>query len=566
MGKLIILILLTVVLIYGCQKILEKEESIYTPKSIDFCRDIEKDSSYFLQSEILICYINYGKINGSANCNEEEKNLCDIGIAVKTNNLSYCNNYFCYFGFGINVRNSSMCSLFNSSEDTRYCLLGFAIKNIDTNLCKTLVYEENVTTPKMPNFASANYDDTRMNTFESDYCYFEIARLTKNETVCHWLDSPVKEECVYTIALDKGYLNLCDESGENRIDCRRKVILRNAMREQKVEECYKAGDFDYDMAECAVTIAVKTKDPSVCEQLPKGFGSVQEDCYYKLALSTGDINLCDKADNVGCYQMLTSKDDYEACGNLPQDASMYCYANFLCNISDLGPGCYNELENRYSEVITRALSENNSLICEELGNVKQICYYKFAKKLGFSPSDVFKYELFGDSEQLCERLQGKVKDKCYFNLAMETLDERYCEKTIRHVKRCAENVFLLKRNLTRDQLMSAVQARINNENSKLGIKESGFDNAWEGFNGHVGVLDIYNDGYEKLDGEKFNLYKNFRLIDIDGCRGNSIVFPKRQTSEDEWDIRHCLLEFNTPSQGHILEVTYDDKTVLVDHD
>ena len=550
----VIVLALVVMVVSSCQK---TKDTISRPTNIEVCRNIKEDGiEYLLVPDSLQCYINYVKLKGAAECTQEEAYLCDVGTAIRTDNGSYCkDDHACFVACGVSYGDANRCAKIEEAQNRNLCILGVAIAKKDISLCD--ISETNETNTQLP------ITDLK------SMCYIEIAKAAKNIKICDRMDSEYKQGCYYVTALSKKEVDACDDAGDRRVECRKKLIFEKAVQNENIDDCFMAGDFDYDVAECITQIAVSKNDESICKRLPDWFGSVQGECHKRVALKEGDISMCEKIDDPlyegrECYERLSSAETYNRCGSMSQSAAIQCYLNSLCKINGINADCYGTLSSRMSEVTSKALKENKASICEELDNIKPLCYYRFADKLGFYLNDVFKYELFDQDEQLCEKAQGKLREKCFFNLGIEKLDAIYCANAGQYAERCYKNVFLTSKGLTKEQLLTAAQSRVTDENKKIGIASSATSNAGGYFMGAPGVFDVYNDGPEKLDGTNFNLYKDFKLVDIDGCEGNAVVFPKRQTTEDEWDLRHCILEFNSAVEGNILEVTYNGETVLVE--
>lgn len=259
----------------------------------------------------------------------------------------------------------------------------------------------------------------------------------------------------------------------------------------------------------------------------------------------------------GWYYALWTKECYSSTENLIE-----CRLVRNCHY-DRRSECFDEITQVVSEIVARAWRENDPQACKEIKRQLQfICDYKFAQKLEFTLDEVFINNMKDQGFNLCIELSGPLRKKCFFNLALEQSDPKYCHETGDLKDRCTESVSFIWNNINQEDLFLITKSRLNPEAKRLNIKFDHLLDIEEYLVGERGRLKIYNGGSLPLEGKKFNLYKNMRLVDIDGCREESLIYPLNVAEEGKEPV--CKLDFSTKAEGLVLEVTYDGKTVLVD--
>lgn len=579
--KLVILVLLILIMalmaIFTSQP-KKNHEPGRMPADIEYCRNLtDLGRQYSEFSNRLYCYIRYGKEKGNAECNEWEKPLCDIGIAAGESNLSYCNSLECewgiialghgrycdhnecFFGIGFGTGNTTLCQTLDNPTYRGYCIMGAAIGQGDLKSCELIGVNES-----QEKAADIVYDLTEnyRGSLLRNLCYLGIAERTQEDAICKKASSGYKERCYYGIAQATIDMDLCNHAGPDKERCMRDVLYQQAAERGDVNKCYDMGEYEqYDLGECILMVAKKTRDRSVCGSIPERFGDIiRRRCFLELALTEMDLTICadigrSTNEEAECYETLSSPDSLDICRNLSIYDRPKCYMPALRKAHNLTT---EEFQRLTGEVTQRAIEEDNASICDALGDLKMFCYSQFAAKLGFSLGDVLNYQSLGQDEGLCEQIDEDMRQKCYFNLAIEKLDDTYCMKTGKYLTRCAENVGFLSRNYTRGQVMNLLKLRFSEEGREYGIKSSMTTPAFK---------DVYNEGSVRMTGSEFNLYLNLKLMDPDGCRGNLIVYPKKEkSSTEEWDLRHCILDISTGgTNGDIIEITYQGQTVYVDY-
>ena len=247
---------------------------------------------------------------------------------------------------------------------------------------------------------------------------------------------------------------------------------------------------------------------------------------------------------------------------------MSCQLASVCKNKGITSDCFEALKEYVSENTNRALAANNSKICEEVEpKLRFLCYYQFGKKLEFTLEEVFINNLKGQDLELCSSLSGQLRKKCFFNLALQNQDPHFCTETNELNQKCMESISLIWNRVSHDDLYIITKPRKEPKTPDLSIKLIFLLDLEEYLVGERGWLKIYNDGDSNLTGSNFYLFKNLRLVDVDGCRNNVLLYSGRLVMEswgDESDPRLCYLDFSTEAKNRILEVTYDGKTVLVD--
>ncbi len=241
-----------------------------------------------------------------------------------------------------------------------------------------------------------------------------------------------------------------------------------------------------------------------------------------------------------------------------------CEAVKLCKNRYPPSSCYDDVWYSISENVELALAENNSNHCKEIKEpLRFICYYKFAKRLEFTLDETFMYNLEGQDFNLCAGLSEAPRKKCFFNLALENHNLGYCNETEQLKSKCEEAISFISEDISQEELLLIFKQRISNDGEKLAVYLP-YLREVEGYRiaGERGTLEIYNNGSVPLDGKKLNLYKNLRLVDVDGCRENEVIRPLKLVDIGEDSV--CRLDFTTPAAGWVLEVTYGEKTIFAD--
>ena len=249
------------------------------------------------------------------------------------------------------------------------------------------------------------------------------------------------------------------ESVQTRNDCYKTF----ALREKNLDYCESIiteGDFTairdgkgkVQRYECFIGVSAEVLDGSLCDDLPKDVPKAQ--CYRNIGIKTQDSSMCMKIkdENNSIYYeeclsgiSTSTLKDCETIDNFNRKNT--CITNIAKTRKDINI-C--DLE-KDSPAIRRTTNEGREI----LNNDRDGCYIEIAKitldKGICDKVDESKYKYCTDAieneiEKLkprelltvetCNEKEGKKQEVCFFNLALQDLDESHCSKVAGDNKRC----------------------------------------------------------------------------------------------------------------------------------
>lgn len=429
------LCIITVLFIIGCTEELKTEyRLIYDPPNIKFCDDIPFSEPYTVASgfDKSACYISYGYSQKNAiNCEVEEKQLCNIGVNIKNNNNTFCNTEMCSFGEGLFSSNVALCDSLNTSVQTKFCRLGFAIKNDQFELCDSLIYEQKLEDklPSMPTYYGLR-----------DSCYALIALQTDSPSLCRNLNATQMESCFLFLAYKTKKQEICEDTGENKKECLKKLLIEKAINLSDERICYTL-DVDYDTTDCVIQIAKAKQNEHICENIPNYYGSEQEICYKEVAIAKNDVSLCEQTDgsiSEECYHEILLHSEYpeEVCLSLNLTGFVKCYKQIDCNKSNNKTLCESVVED----------AKNNPELCEYESSErnKQDCYGSYAIRsrkfeyclLSVPVQCVVDFAVATNNISYCDTLDYDYLHSCYRTFNITIIAEHKIEKGISDIEEC----------------------------------------------------------------------------------------------------------------------------------
>ena len=319
------------------------------------------------------CYINaYNNLTDETACESLDKDLtivtkdqCYFKTALNKKEEDLCGRAgefsdSCYYSLAIEKENMEICGKIEDSNLKNYCYYYNSIKNSFVRPCQ-LIDEDGF---KNLCFAEASkkssYCDEIGDTQLKKYCREIIAYRTNDVELCDR-----NKNCVIALAVKTNEYNLCEELN-NYIaikDCKITVAIENKNLD--------AGDFCLNSDQkvennCFFNLAIKTGDEKYCKKIKnKEFGEILDvtnnKCFLRLVRTVADRTICDniadKSTRDMCFQwatpeMIKANEDPSFCETIPAhdiyDKSK-CYYNialknndyqFCKKITDLPPSRY----------------------------------------------------------------------------------------------------------------------------------------------------------------------------------------------------------------------------------
>jgi len=481
---------------------------IYNPFSIEDCRSLEESEEYSdipLITDKMICLANYGKIAGNySECNGEEEPFCMGGFAVNLNNATICDDESCFLAIGL-TSDVELCeNIAYEEKSARY----IDFEEEARNICKL-------------GAAVAKKDISICKKFEEEsylkyYCSINVAKQTKNKNICESLEERVAEECFFIVAIEKNDKSLCKKALERRQECEDIIVNKRAKKELNPFKCYQLEDY-YEAAACITAIATEKSDIKLCDNLEAGFGQVRKECYEEVAMNNDEISFCEKLLDYPsaneCYKKILDKNRHsiKLCEALEDTSLLYCARNIDCEKSNEKARCFEFSQN---------VLKNNELFITP--NNESVCI-----------------EITGRSVQ---------KEQCFYNLAIDKKDLRLCGLSGSLTDRCSKNVLLVAIEKDKNRIRDTLKKRIN---SSFNVGFSGSDGT---------VFAVKNNGKFDLDPSKFMLFREFKLMTLDGCKEKSS--RKAKIGDVPLEDRKCSLIHNSYPVA-LFEVTYNGITVFV---
>jgi hypothetical protein len=241
-----------------------------------------------------------------------------------------------------------------------------------------------------------------------DFCVRSVAKKTGDEKVCdEYFKDDIKNraDCYADIGGETGKLELCDQSG--RISGHTEVKW----------DCYKDA-------------GVKKEDPDICAKISDP--EKKSECYGTLGQKMNRIDLCQEASKAkkgnymadGCFKTLAEKsNDPTLCKNIEYEPSRdLCYLNIA--VKTKNPNACLGMSEEYGHYCTGRVTGNPEE-CEYAGRHKDLCLADSAETSGNS--------------QVCEKLEGYLKEQCYEGVVRTTGDESLCEKIPNRRDACLMN-------------------------------------------------------------------------------------------------------------------------------
>ena len=186
--------------------------------------------------------------------------------------------------------------------------------------------------------ATVNYDETKCDAIESvaikDGCFLKVAIDGGKADVCENLTSG-KSECYSILALKQKDPRLCESIPKSR------EICLDAYRKKDSGNCLEA---DFYTRQCNEAVAFN--DISYCE----GIVDFSEECYLSIATETNNADLCAK---------ITVSQDH-------------CYYQIAINTNNVNI-CNLLAEGRDNCVADIAFDTNNKALCDQAGTQKESC-------------------------------------------------------------------------------------------------------------------------------------------------------------------------------------------------
>lgn len=406
----------------GC-KDLQVISNINNPSGIEYCRNLPYDEEGydFYISDKIICYSNFGKLKGNyEDCVNDELNYCKGGVAYSKNNVSICEDSFCYLSYGIAAKDIRLCGVLGGEEKS-FCVLGVAVSKNDINLCDY-------------------FEDEKI--FGLGYiCKISIAKRTRSISICEGLEQYSREECYLVLALETKNVYLCNQAGDAKVECEKNLLIEKAIKEKNEKICYGISEFDYDVADCVVEVAKSKKDEGLCEDLPDWYGSVQQECFKELAIVNKDVKLCEKTYgeiSVECYGgvLVQFKNPEEVCLSLKNESFVACYPNLDCSKSLNKEKC--------EKVIEDAL--NNPKLCEHepFEGAKLDCYSSYAVRSknfayclkGHHTKCVTDFAVTTNDISICDSLTYDQLHSCYRAFNVSVITEHKQKLGINDIQEC----------------------------------------------------------------------------------------------------------------------------------
>lgn len=508
--KLLIFIILLAVLIIGCQGIIKTdfEKNNLNQPNIEDCRNLDDKGDYSdfqLIGEKEICLANYGKTsNNYTLCNQEEEPYCMGGVAVNSKRLDICKDEACFLAAGL-ASDQNFCE--NAEYDKEKAWI-FNFEKEARQICKF-----GVAISKKDKSICTSLDE-QMRYF----CQINLAKMTRDVSICESMEEGYDFECFFIVALEKKDKLLCKRAGERQTECENIIVKKRAETELNPNKCYQLEDY-YDAAACVTEIAAKKSDIKLCDNLEAGFGQVRKECYEKVAMNGNKISDCEKLLDYPsaneCYKRILDKNynSIKLCEALVDIPLAYCVRNVDCEKSNDKARCLEFSQN---------IIKNNELF--------------------ISPSN----------ESVCRELTGRIiqKEQCFYNLAIEKNELSLCELSGSLANRCSKNILLRATEKDSNEIRDILKKRLN---SSFNIGFSGSDGTY---------FAVMNNGKLDLYPSKFALYREFKLMTIDGCNEKSPRKARIEEGVPPLEERECNLRHDSYPEA-LFEVTYDGITVFV---
>ncbi len=412
------LFIISLLILSGCS---EQSSNLSTSSNLDIgtCRNITTTDNQdnLGVNDKIECYVNYGMNNGADACDENEKEICKIGIAAKNKDTDYCLNYDpqCYLIFGLAVKDNKICQSIVDNYGKKLCLFGVATSLKDKGSCDRLVEENN---PEMEYLQQQCYltiasksKDTELcdnlNDIYNSSCYYNIAVSTLNVELCEKAGDK-KYQCYSNIAEITINKSLCEKSDSFKQSCYEKILEKqNELRYQKavnsndLEACKQIINNTGRVNRCIIEIAINLKDITICNQFSN---SDKEQCLYALAIPTLNENLCEYGN------------EYENCIT---SIAIGKKDNKLCEL----------LEDVLIEVPKCQWNVMSKISLEPLNYTR--CYQ--SEQLNLNNAFCIEYTSLANNESKgCDMIPdnsrtGYARYDCFEKLAMQTKNPIYCE-------------------------------------------------------------------------------------------------------------------------------------------
>ena len=272
------------------------------------------------------------------------------------------------------------------------------------------------------------------------FCLNFITQLTEDADFCDKIfEESEREQCLSELASQTGDYKICDNI-KNRIFKNQCYI--GAYNNLSDETACELLDEDLTLVtkdQCYFKTALNKKEENLCEQA----GKFSDSCYYVLAIEKGDMDICDKVADSSlknyCYYYNSIKDSFvrpcrlisenglkNLCLAEASEKSIYCDE---ISDSQLKKHCREsiayktnnvDLCDHDSDCVTKiVVKTDEESLCENiLNNQTAVKDCKITVAVENDNLDI------GD---LCLNSDSKIENNCFFELAVRTGNEKYCQ-------------------------------------------------------------------------------------------------------------------------------------------